>query len=156
MDLPDLVVHQPASQVELVDAHVHHDPAAYRRIGERDRRRLGIELKGFEQDRPAQGARHQTGPGPCVVGIPPPHEPDLKPNGRSFGGGNRRHGVGHCQRNRFLAEDVLAGACRAPDGLQMLARGDRDKDGVQLRRRKQIVQRAEYCRVAELAGEPTR
>ena len=25
-----------------------------------------------------------------------------------------------------------------------------------MRRRKQIVQRAEYCRVAELAGEPTR
>ena len=106
MDLDDLVVHEPAGQVELVNAHIDHDPAADLRVGEGRGRRLGVELERLEQHRPTESAGGEAGPGACVVRVPAAHESDLEPDAGGIRGGDRRDSVFYRQRDRLFAEDV--------------------------------------------------
>ena len=156
VDLDDLVVHEPSGQVELVDAHVDHDPAADLRVGKRERRRLGVELKRLEQHRPPESARCKSGPRARIVCIPATHEPDLEPDVGSIRRGDRCDRVFHRQRDRFFAEDVHPrGRCRL-DGLKMAIRRGRYEDGLEPRRPQQLVERAEHGRAAEFSSESPR
>ena len=121
VDLDDLVGHQPSGQVELVDPHIDHDPAAHGRVGEGERWRLSVELERLEQHRSPEVARCEARFRPDIVGFPTAHETDLQSDPGARRGIDGGIGVREGQRDGLLAQDVLAGARSELDHLEMAA-----------------------------------
>ena len=122
LELDDLRAHEEPGGVELVDAHVEHDPAADPRVEDGRRRRIRVVLAAVEEERPAQLAGDDPGPRANVVRVVPAHEADLQADTRSLDRSEDGVRLGEVQRERLLAQDVLACGGRRFDDRPMVDR----------------------------------
>ena len=152
LDLGDLGAHEEAGRVELMGAHVEHDPAAGPRVEDRRWRRIHVVLPAREQEETTELPGDDPGVGADVVRVVPTHEPDLQPDPGSVHGREDRVGVGQVERQRLLAQDVPPGGRGRLDDLPVMDGRDRDEHGIDARRRHRSERIGER-RGADLVGE---
>ena len=122
----NLAAHQPARQIKVMNTHINHQPAAVDSFGKLKIWATRVTTNRLEHYRGANGAFKYLLFGSRIRRIETAHESHLKFYTCLFDCQNGIIAGFHCLRNRFLAEDILAGSSGRHDNLGMCAcwRGD--------------------------------
>ena len=155
-DLHRLVVEDEAERVRIVDGDVEHDAAAGLGLVDPPALEVRRQVDGMEDaggDGRADPALGHGGPHGPVGGGVAQVVVGAHDHARVAAGGDHAPGVGHGERQRLLAQHVLAGSGRS-QGLRavQLVRGA-DVDGLDAGRRQQLVEARAAPRNAVLGSE---